>query len=116
MSHGCQMVRGGPVTEMSVLYQAEPLQLLDIPIDRGEVDVGSEPLHIGCELVDRPMPTRRSQRANEESAGSGHPVPLGSENLDKACHCRVDVGGGWGVDRRGHGGSLGPRTWLRANT
>lgn len=61
------VVRRGAVSEMRVDDHTDPLQLIEVAIHRGEVDVGREHLHSGGELLSGEM-TRILEQAREQQA------------------------------------------------
>ena len=60
------MIRRRAVPEMGVHDDAEALQLVEVAVDGGEVDVGGLGLHFAGELLGRPVAFRREQRAQQE--------------------------------------------------
>jgi hypothetical protein len=65
---GREVVDGGTVSEVRVDDDAKPLELLEVPVDRRQVHVGSEPLDLGGQVFGGPMGGAGEQAAEKETA------------------------------------------------
>jgi len=85
-----EMVRGGAVAEMGMDDDAQPLQVVEVAVDRRDVDIGSDGLDLGAQFLGGAVSSGIEQRVQEQDAGARHPSPLlpkqGQDVLD-----RVDV-------------------------
>ena len=79
------------MTEVSVLDDTKPLELLKIPIDRGDVDVGGPTMDGRCEFVGRPMPSRFYERTDEQTTRGRNTLSLGSEKCQNVLDCRLGL-------------------------
>jgi hypothetical protein len=113
MSRGGKVVGRGAVAEMRVLDDPEPLQLLQVAVDRREVDVGSELLDRARKLLRGAVPTGLDEASDEESARRRDAMTRCAQQLDDLLDddSRIAMlvdGRNWG----GHGDSIRPHSRL----
>ena len=63
-----QVVRGRPVAEVRVHHHAESLELLEVAVDRRDVDVGILGLDLERELLGRPVARGGEEGTQQEAA------------------------------------------------
>jgi len=76
MSSRCELIRGGAVAEVEVLDDTEVFKLVEVPIDRRDVDVGSRSLDLESELFCRVVPHAIEQAGNEQPTCRRNAVPF----------------------------------------
>jgi hypothetical protein len=77
----CQVVRGWSVTQMSVDHDTEALELVEVPVDRGQVDVGGELLNGLGQVLRRAVGTTFEELLKQEPARGGYPTTSGSQQV-----------------------------------
>jgi hypothetical protein len=87
---GRQVVCGGTVSEVCMDDDAQALELLEVAIDGGSVDVGGEGADRDQELLGGGVVHPLDQRGEDQPACGGHPgtavAELGDEFFDRAAH------------------------------
>lgn len=78
MAHCCKVVRGRAVSEMRVFDHTEAFELLEISIDRRQVDIRRAVLNLGRKLLCGAVPACFDERLNQETPWRRDPVSLGS--------------------------------------
>src|ERR1035438_1280679 len=87
------MVGGWAMPEMSVDDDAEAFEVVEVSIDRRNMDLGSFRLHLGAELLGGAMASGIEQRSQQQDAGAGDPTASFSEQRQGAFD-RIDPGRG----------------------
>lgn len=77
-----EVIGGRAMTEAHLFDHAEAFQLIEISVDRREMDVRGAALHLGRELLGRAVPTRFEERLDEEAPRRRDPVPPGVQEIE----------------------------------
>lgn len=88
---GRKLVRGRSVTEVGMDHYSDPLQLLQVPVDRGEVNVRSAGLNGLGHLLGAQMSLGREQRFENDPPRRGGSPAHRAEQGDHVLHGR-DLG------------------------
>jgi len=78
---GGQMVGGGSVSQVRVDDDTEAFQLVEIPVDRGEVDIRGRGLDLGRQLLGRPVGPTLEEASEEQPPRCRHPPPPRPEEV-----------------------------------
>jgi hypothetical protein len=96
-----EVVVGRAVSEVGVVDEAEPLELVEVAVDGGQVDVGGEGLHVGGQLLGRAVGASGVEAAKEQPPGRRDAGAARPELVEGVVDGRLDValggGGGGGV-------------------
>ena len=65
---GREVVDGGAVSEVGVDDEAKPFELLEVPIDSGQIHIGGERLDFGGQVFGGAMGSATEQTAEKEPA------------------------------------------------
>jgi len=74
MRRGREVIGRGPVPKMGVHYNAKALELLEVPVNGRNRDVGCPSLDLGSELLRGSMPRRLEQATDEKAPRRGHAI------------------------------------------
>jgi hypothetical protein len=74
MRRGREVIGRGPVPKMGVHYNAKALELLEVPVNGRNRDVGCPSLDLGSELLRGSMPRRLEQATDEKAPRCGHAI------------------------------------------
>ena len=77
-----QVVGRRPVPEMGMDVEAQPLELIEVAVDGGDVDVGSLGLDLVTELLGRPVTFGGEEGTEEEASRRGHPTTVLAYELE----------------------------------
>jgi hypothetical protein len=76
---------------MGVLDDSEPLELFEIAIDRGDMDIRCPTVDISCELVGGAVSAGLDERADQLSPRGRDPVSPTAEHRQDVLDCRLDL-------------------------
>ena len=81
-----QVVGGWAVPEVDVLDHAEPLELVEVAVDGGPVDLGVQRPHGRDELVGGTVAGSVEQTPEQQASRHGDPAALGPEEVENRAH------------------------------
>ncbi len=81
-----QVVTGWAVPKVDVLDDAEPLELVEVAVDGGPVDLGVQRAHGRDELVGGTVAGSVEQTPEQQAARHGDPAAPGPEEVENCAH------------------------------
>ncbi len=107
MGGGRQVVGGGPVAEAGAVDDAEPLQFLQVAVDRGQVHVGGVGADLGGQFLRAAVFLAAEQGLQQQPPGRGGPSAVLADERDDVVDLALAVmSGRMGVGSWGHEASI----------